>query len=166
MADRFHVMRLINQAFTKTFKELDERVKRSKGLERLLIKHSWRLDSDQKLRLDRYLEKIPSIRPIYEFKQEICQLMSLKSINHYQSKQSIRQLLFLISQLQAAHFDDLVRLGHTMHRWDKEIACMWRYTKNNSITEGFHRVFKLIQRRAFGFKNFENYRLRVIASCA
>jgi hypothetical protein len=29
----------------------------------------------------------------------------------------------------------------------------------------FHRKMKLIQRRAYGFRNFENYRLRVIAQC-
>ncbi len=46
-----------------------------------------------------------------------------------------------------------------------EIAAMWRFTKNNCITEGFHRKMKLIQRRAYGFRNFENYRLRVIAAC-
>ena len=34
-----------------------------------------------------------------------------------------------------------------------------------AITEGFHRKMKLIQRRAYGFKNFSNYRLRVIAQC-
>jgi transposase len=32
---------------------------------------------------------------------------------------------------------------------------MWRFTKSNGITEGFHRKMKLIQRRAYGFKNFE-----------
>jgi transposase len=42
---------------------------------------------------------------------------------------------------------------------------MWRFTKNNAITEGFHRKRKLIQRRAYGFRNFHNYRLRVIAQC-
>ncbi|WP_457589504.1 transposase, partial [Legionella pneumophila] len=26
----------------------------------------------------------------------------------------------------------------------------------NGITEGFHRKMKLIQRRAYGFRNFEN----------
>jgi hypothetical protein len=46
-----------------------------------------------------------------------------------------------------------------------EIAAMWRFTKNNSITESFHRKMKLIQRRAYGFRNFQNYRLRVIAAC-
>jgi len=48
---------------------------------------------------------------------------------------------------------------------DPAIVCMWRFSKSNGITEGFHRKMKLIQRRAYGFKNFENYRLRVIAEC-
>ncbi len=43
------------------------------------------------------------------------------------------------------------------------IAAMWRFRKSNSITEGFHRKMKLIQRRAYGFRNVNNYRLRVIA---
>ncbi len=51
------------------------------------------------------------------------------------------------------------------HIHNIEIACMWRFTKNNGITEGFHRKMKLIQRRAYGFRNFNNYRLRVIAQC-
>ena len=45
------------------------------------------------------------------------------------------------------------------------LVTMWRFTKNNGITEGFHRKMKLIQRRAYGFRNFHNYRLRVIAQC-
>ncbi len=36
---------------------------------------------------------------------------------------------------------------------------------SNGITKGFHRKMKLIQRRAYGFRNFENYRLRVIVLC-
>ncbi|UAK45266.1 transposase [Legionella longbeachae] len=37
---------------------------------------------------------------------------------------------------------------------------------HNGITEGFHRKMKLIQRRAYGFRNFENYRLRVKVLCS
>ncbi|MDE1892680.1 MAG: transposase, partial [Betaproteobacteria bacterium] len=36
---------------------------------------------------------------------------------------------------------------------------------SNGITEGFHRKMKLIQRRAYGFRNFENYRVRVKVLC-
>jgi len=40
-----------------------------------------------------------------------------------------------------------------------------RFTRNNGITEGFHRKMRSIQRRAYGFRSFENYRLRVIDQC-
>ncbi len=29
--------------------------------------------------------------------------------------------------------------------WKEEIARMWRFTRNNGLTEGFHRKMKLIQ---------------------
>ena len=56
-------------------------------------------------------------------------------------------------------------LGRTLELWKEEIARMFRFSKNNGITEGFHRKMKLIQRRAYGFRNFENYRLRVRVLC-
>jgi transposase len=42
---------------------------------------------------------------------------------------------------------------------------MWRFPYSNGITEGFHTKMEMISRRAYGFKNFENYRLRVLAQC-
>lgn len=39
------------------------------------------------------------------------------------------------------------------------IIRMWRFSKSNGITEGFHRKMKLIQRWAYGCHNFKNYRL-------
>jgi transposase len=38
---------------------------------------------------------------------------------------------------------------------------MWRFTRNNGITEGFHNKMELINRQAYSFRNFQNYRLRV-----
>jgi transposase len=76
-----------------------------------------------------------------------------------------RRFIHLISQLANSHFAPLITLAKTLDSWREEIACMWRFTKNNGITEGFHRKMKLIQRRAYGFRNFNNYRLRVIAEC-
>jgi transposase len=55
----------------------------------------------------------------------------------------------------------LVQLGKTLDAWSHEIVAMWRFTKNNGITEGFHTKMELISRQAYGFRNFENYRLGV-----
>lgn len=42
---------------------------------------------------------------------------------------------------------------------------MWRVTKSNGITEGFHTKMEMLSRRAYGFRNFKSYRMRVLAQC-
>ena len=49
--------------------------------------------------------------------------------------------------------------------WLEPIVRMWRFSKSNGITEGFHTKMEMLSRRAYGFRNFENYRLRVLAQC-
>jgi transposase len=56
--------------------------------------------------------------------------------------------------------------GKPLENWIEEVVRMWRYTKNNGITEGYHNKMQMIVRRAFGFRNFENYRLGVRALCS
>jgi len=41
-----------------------------------------------------------------------------------------------------------------------------RFTRNNGITEGFHTKMELISRQAYGFRNFEDCRMRVKVLCA
>ncbi len=74
--------------------------------------------------------------------------------------------LKLVASLKESPFESLKILGKTLYQWREEVVRMWRFTKNNGITEGFHRKMKLIQRRAYGFRNFENYRLRVKVLCS
>jgi transposase len=59
----------------------------------------------------------------------------------------------------------MVTLSKTLESWREEVARMFRFTKSNGILEGFHNKMEMILRRAYGFRNFENYRLRVKALC-
>lgn len=113
-----------------------------------------------------YPHDIPGLNVIYEFKQELVQLLLIKHQTKRQCRTLIRYLLSAISELQKSHFIPLITLGNTLHNWQEEVAAKWRFTKSNSITEGFHRKMKLIQRRAYGFKNFDNYRLCVRVLCS
>lgn len=56
-------------------------------------------------------------------------------------------------------------LAATLRSWLEPIVRMWRFTKSNGITEGFHTKMEMLARRAYGFRNFENYRMRVLAQC-
>jgi hypothetical protein len=60
--------------------------------------------------------------------------------------------LDFIDALKASAFPPLLTRAHTLSAWREPLAAMWRFTKNNGITEGFHRKMKLIQRRAYGLK--------------
>lgn len=62
----------------------------------------------------------------------------------------------LIEQLKAS---PLHRLADTLRSWLQPVLAMWRFSKTNGITEGFHTKMEMITRRALGFRNFENYRL-------
>ena len=165
VADRFHVIRIISHHFQKTWHQIDPKARYNRGILSLMRTHEWELSENQKQRLKLYLNDHPEIEPIYQIKQDLCALMSIKKRKKKQCKKLIKQLLFFIDLLKNSFFPNLVTLSTTLNSWSEEIVCMWRYTKTNSITEGFHRKMKLIQRRAFGFKNFENYRLRVLALC-
>jgi len=75
------------------------------------------------------------------------------------------RFLRAVHQLRETGLAQLVQLGQTLHAWREEIAAMWRFTRNNAITEGFHNKVELINRQAYGFRNFDNYRLRVKVLC-
>lgn len=63
--------------------------------------------------------------------------------------------------LDQAGLPQLVQLGETLYAWREEIAMMWRFTRNHGITEGLHTKMEVLQRQAYGFRNFRNYQMRV-----
>jgi transposase len=57
-------------------------------------------------------------------------------------------------------------ISATLYAWREEIACMRRFTRNHGITEGLHTKMELLQRQAYGFRNFQSYRSRVRVLCS
>ena len=97
--------------------------------------------------------------------QELWDLLRPSVLTPSACRVRIRELLERIWQLKNSPFVSLATLGQTLEDWQEAIARMWRFRRNNGITEGFHNKMEMIRRRAFGFKNFDNYRLRVRACC-
>jgi transposase len=165
VADRFHVVRLVQHHFMDLCRQIAPTIKQHRGYLAALRKHPDRLTALQQQRLDELFVRFPALLPIYEQMQRVCSLMRHRHQKARQCRSLAPRLLDVIRQLADSGLRPLVTLARTLESWQEEIACMWRFTKNNGITEGFHRKMKLIQRRAYGFRNFQNYRLRVIAQC-
>ncbi len=165
VADRFHVVRTVLRHFLETWKQLDPEGRRNRGLLSLMRRHGAKLRPEQKQRLERYLDAHPAIRILYEAKESLCALLNIKHRTKKACQPLIKRLLDWIWKLRHSGLPAMETLAETLDNWSSEIACMWRFTKNNAITEGFHTKMEVIQRRAYGFKNFTNYRLRVIVMC-
>jgi len=128
-------------------------------------RHRKNLRPDQLLSLSRYLGKHPELKVIYDFKQDLCELMMTKRQTARQLKKLIPILLDYIEKLKESMLSSMITLGMTLESWREEVARMFRFTKSNGILEGFHNKMEMISRRAYGFRNFANYRLRVKALC-
>ena len=162
VADRFHVIRLVNQHFLKVWQQHDPEGRRNRGLLSLMRRHEWRLSSEQRDNLGLYLDDFPVLKVMYEAKQQLNQLLLLKTLTRKRAKRSLPKLLALIEQLSAS---PLHSLANTLTSWLEPIVAMWRFSKSNGITEGFHTKMEMMSRPVFGFRNFENYRPRVLAHC-
>jgi transposase len=165
VADRFHVIRLIGHHIHQLWRQIDPSHRWNRGLLSLLRRRADRLDAEQVQTLEVYLQAHPAIAALYRFKQELWELLRPGGLAPRSCRPRIREFLARIHQLKEAIFPSLVSLGHTLEDWQEEIVRMWRFSRNNGITEGFHTKMEMISRRAFGFKNFDNYRLRVRACC-
>jgi len=165
VADRFHVIRIVLHHFMNLMRFIAPEIKNHRGRLAVLRKHPDKLDDRQRQRRDELFERHPAFEPIYHQMHSLCDLLRHKHRSKRECRPLAEQLIYCIEQLRQSGFAPLATLAHTLSSWSEEIACMWRFTKNNGITEGFHRKMKLIQRRAYGFRNFNNYRLRVLAQC-
>src|SRR5271157_5450868 len=165
VADRFHAIRLVGLHLMRLARQLVPALGWNRAWLGVLRMRSDRLDPELRRRLERLLSDHPALAGIYELKEKLCSLLRLKLQSKHACRQHIRSLLCLIDTLRQSGLEAACTLAKALSDWTEEIGRMWRFSRNNGITEGFHRKMKLIQRRAYGFRPFENYRLRVIAQC-
>jgi len=162
VADRFHVVRLINQHFLKVWQQHDPEGRKNRGLISLMRRHQWNLSDEQHANLMHYLAAYPVLQQLYAAKQRLVRLMLLKTVTAKRARKKLPRLLALLEQLRDSPLRTLAR---TLTSWLEPLIAMWRFSKSNGITEGFHNKMEMISRRAYGFRNFENYRLRVLTHC-
>jgi transposase len=166
IADRFHVIRTVNHHFLVCWKDLDPVGSKNRGLLSLMRRHRHNLKAEQHARLALYLKERPALEEIYRFKQRLTYLLLEKHHNQKKCRRLATRFLRDVAALRCCGLVPLVTLGDTLYNWRQEIACMWRFTRNNGITEGFHTKMEVLQRQAYGFRNFQNYRLRVKVMCS
>jgi transposase len=76
-----------------------------------------------------------------------------------------RRLVAFYNYCTTSDIPELERLARTVARWEIPILRWHRTRLTNAATEGTNLVIKNIKRLGFGFRNFNNYRLRLLLRC-
>ena len=174
VADRFHVMVQINKELDiarkrekrnvenaiKNSKNEQEKLEKEKILEGLnkskyvLLKNGEDLNDEQKIKLNQVKQVSPSLKVMYELKEKIRQIFN-------KTKDWLKGLYKLSIWLLRAK-DHYPTSHNTIVRWLDEIIAYFDNRTTSGVVEGINNKLKLIKRSAYGFRNFDNFRLRCL----
>jgi len=157
IADHFHVIRLLNPIINKARTEITGD-KRSNPVRRLLLLNGKRLEYFERRALYEWLEHHPKLRELYHFKEALHGLYRCRGYNRAR-----RALVGLLDRMALSTLPEIKKLRRTLMKWKNEILNYFDTGITNGRTEGFNNLAKLLQKRAFGFRSFKNYRLRLLS---
>ncbi|WP_127717340.1 ISL3 family transposase, partial [Halobacteriovorax sp. HLS] len=115
IADKFHVVRLLNPAINKYRKQITGD-KRKNPIRKLLLKSSIKLDFDTRRVIQKWLKDHPDLEAIYYAKEAIMKLYRCKGKNR-----ASRSLRKLTDVLAVSKIKELQSLRRTLMTWREEI---------------------------------------------
>lgn len=159
IADKFHVLRLITPTLNKKRKDLTGD-KRNNPIRKLLLRNFHNLKFYEKSALQKWLEQFPELHEVYSWKEKLHAFYRIRGFNRAQ-----KALTHITDEMTKSHLPEIKTLRRTLMRWRIEILNYFKFRLTNARTEGYNNVAKVIKRRSYGFRNFNNYRLRLLNAC-
>ena len=159
IADKFHVIRLAMPILNR-YRKMITGDKRKLGIRKLLLKNSKKIDPFLRHEIMKWLDDKPQLKEVYLVKEALLKLYRCKG-----RRWAKRVLTKLTDSLTVSKLPELQTLRKTLIKWRMEILNYFGKGITNARTEGFNNVAKQVQKRAYGFKSFYNYRLKLLYAC-
>lgn len=165
VADRFHVMKQVNEELDRARKQTKreaEKLKNSPRKQKLLagltkskyvlLKNESDLTPQEKDKLKEVQEVAPKLGKMHQLKERFRQLFET-------SKDWVEGLFSLGDWLKEAA-EYFPKSRSTIRRWMGEIVAYFDQRTSQGVVEGINNKLKVIKRRAYGFRNFDNFNIR------
>ena len=164
VADRFHVMKHLNDQLSKARRQIqrqaDEPTKAAlKGCRWLLLYTSSSLSEEQSQQLSIALDADPDLRTAYLLKEEFSLIFDRIS-DRQQARRFLEAWICKVYFSKNKYLLDFVK---TLRNWFDQILAYFDDRISNGFVEGIYRAIRSIISRAYGFRNFENFKLQVLA---
>jgi len=157
--DRFHVAQAVNNEL----KQLKNHQKKQhpqvlEGAHYPLLKNKENLSETQQEKLNQVYETCPTVKMAHRLKECLRHIFECSSTKE-KSKKRLQRWSRIAEQENL-----FPTFRKTLAKWIDKIANYFEKRTTSGMVEGINNKIKLIKRRAFGFRNFDHFRLRVIAA--
>ncbi len=165
VGDRFHVMKQVNDELdterrkikkeAEQLKNKDEKEKILSGLSKskyILLKNQEDLKELEQEKLKEVQKVAPVLSEMHRLKEKLRNIFETQK-NWSEGLLNLADWLKDISEYFPKSFG-------TIKRWIGEIISYFDEGTTQGVVEGLNNKLKLIKRRAFGFRNFDNFQIR------
>lgn len=162
--DRFHVVRYVTWALENVRKRVQkqmhpEKRKYFKRSRRILLSHYHKLNATNKDALEIMLMQSPDLATAYYLKEQFYDFMDSKDSN--EAKLKLRNFVLAATASELTEFKACLTM---LSNWSKYILNSFDCPYSNGFTEGTNNKIKVIKRNAYGYRNFANFRNRILLS--
>ena len=160
--DRYHFIRQILWAFDNVRKRVqklygDRNRKLFKHSKRLLIKRSSKLKDYEAERINAMMYISDELRQAYYLKE------AFYTVIDAQSREEAKKLMAdWILSAQNSGIPEYTSCSNTLINWQTGILNSFDVPYSNGFTEGCNNKIKVIKRNAYGYRNFERFRKRIL----
>lgn len=162
VADRFHFFSRLQKAVDTCRRYLRNKYKQAdelKNIKWLLLKNPSSLTMPEKQQLETlfYKPEYALLKAVYQAKNTFRDILE-SDLKREQAENQIQAWLTTIEQSTNRFMNDFVKFYTT---WKSYILNYFHGRYSTGIIEGINNKIKSLKRRAFGFSNFYNFKLRV-----
>jgi transposase len=171
VVDPFHAVRLANVAIDDVRRRVQQDTCGHRGrtgdplygIRRLLLRGNERLSDHARARMEAGLaagDPRDEVLDAWLAKEALRFMYAADTM-----AEAARRFDAFIKEAKSSSVPELHRLAKTMSRWRAEILAHHRSGASNGPTEAVNLLIKKVLRVAHGFRNFDNYRLRLLLHC-
>ena len=165
VADRFQVMKQVNEELDGARKKIKKAAEASKnnsekarilsGIKKskyVLLKNEETLTEIEKEKLESVKKVAPILHKMHQLKEEFIQI--------FEAPKDWVEGLFSLSDWLKDAISVFPKSCRTIIRWIGQIIAYFDRRTTQGVVEGINNKLKLIKRKAYGFRNFDNFILR------
>jgi len=163
--DKFHIAKKVNGALDtvrrRAFAKADEKErKRMKRKRFLILSRKDRLSEEKKETLEDLMKVNKQLYQAYLLKEQILDILDEENL-----KEALKRLDKWFRNVTKAKFVEFLDVMNTLKKYFYGVVNFFKHHLTNAASEGFNTKINVIKRRAYGFRDLEYFKLKILQSC-